>query len=76
LWQEGHTAHATTEEADDMVLSILDYYADCYKELLAVPVVKGRKSEEEKFAGANYTTTLSYTFHQMEEVSKEQHLIN
>jgi prolyl-tRNA synthetase family I len=58
LWQEGHTAHATTEEADEMVLSILDYYADCYKELLAVPVVKGRKSEEEKFAGANYTTTV------------------
>lgn len=58
LWQEGHTAHATTEEADDMVLSILDYYAGCYKELLAVPVVKGRKSEEEKFAGAYYTTTV------------------
>lgn len=58
LWQEGHTAHSTTEEADQMVLSILDYYADCYKEMLAVPVVKGRKSEEEKFAGANYTTTV------------------
>lgn len=58
LWQEGHTAHATTEEADDMVLSILDYYANCYKELLAVPVVKGKKSEEEKFAGAYYTTTV------------------
>jgi prolyl-tRNA synthetase len=41
-----------------MVLSILDYYADCYKEMLAVPVVKGRKSEIEKFAGANYTTTV------------------
>ena len=58
LWQEGHTAHATTEEADQMVLSILDYYAGCYKDLMAVPSVKGRKSETEKFAGANYTTTV------------------
>jgi prolyl-tRNA synthetase len=58
LWQEGHTAHSTSEEADDMVLSILDYYAGCYQEMLAVPVVKGRKSEIEKFAGANYTTTV------------------
>ena len=58
LWQEGHTAHATSDDADKMVLSILDYYADCYKELLAVPVVKGKKSEIEKFAGANYTTTV------------------
>jgi prolyl-tRNA synthetase len=40
-----------------MVYSILDYYAECYEELLAVPVIKGRKSEEEKFAGAFYTTT-------------------
>jgi prolyl-tRNA synthetase len=58
LWQEGHTAHATSEEADEMVLSILDYYANCYKEMLAVPVVKGKKSSIEKFAGANYTTTV------------------
>lgn len=41
-----------------MVHHILDFYADCYKELLAIPVIKGRKSDEEKFAGANYTTTL------------------
>lgn len=41
-----------------MVLSILDFYANCYREKLAVPTVKGRKSEEEKFAGANYTTTV------------------
>ena len=40
-----------------MVLSILDFYARCYEELLAVPVIKGRKSNEEKFAGAKYTTT-------------------
>lgn len=41
-----------------MVLAILDSYAACYKEELAVPTLKGRKSEEEKFAGANYTTTV------------------
>lgn len=41
-----------------MVYQILDMYAQCYKEMLAVPFIKGRKSEEEKFAGANYTTTL------------------
>lgn len=58
LWQEGHTAHTTSEEADTMVLSILDYYAGCYKDLLAVPSVKGKKSETEKFAGAKYTTTV------------------
>mmetsp|Transcript_3564 Transcript_3564/g.2589 ORF Transcript_3564/g.2589 Transcript_3564/m.2589 type:complete len:207 (+) Transcript_3564:680-1300(+) len=58
LWQEGHTAHATSEEADKFVLSILDFYAAAYKECLAVPTIKGRKSEEEKFAGGNYTTTV------------------
>lgn len=41
-----------------MVLNILDFYARCYSELLAVPSIKGRKSEEEKFAGAFYTTTV------------------
>ncbi len=58
LWQEGHTAHATSENADEMVHNILDQYASCYRDKLAVPCVKGRKSEEEKFAGANYTTTV------------------
>eukprot|EP00350_Pseudokeronopsis_sp_OXSARD2_P014156 CAMPEP_0170548290 /NCGR_PEP_ID=MMETSP0211-20121228/6619_1 /TAXON_ID=311385 /ORGANISM="Pseudokeronopsis sp., Strain OXSARD2" /LENGTH=175 /DNA_ID=CAMNT_0010853769 /DNA_START=922 /DNA_END=1449 /DNA_ORIENTATION=+ len=58
LWQEGHTAHATSSDADDFVLKILDFYADAYKEMLAVPTIKGRKSEEEKFAGGNYTTTV------------------
>ena len=58
LWQEGHTAHATREEAADMVLKMLDSYADCYEKLLAVPCIKGKKSEEEKFAGASYTTTV------------------
>ena len=40
-----------------MVLNILDFYASCYKDILAIPTIKGRKSEEEKFCGANYTTT-------------------
>lgn len=58
LWQEGHTAHATTDEAGQHVLAILDFYHDCYKDILAIPSIKGRKSEEEKFAGAYYTTTV------------------
>lgn len=58
LWQEGHTAYATKEEADKEVLEILDYYKDIYEELLAIPVSQGRKSIGEKFAGADYTTTV------------------
>ncbi|KAI1174171.1 hypothetical protein F4777DRAFT_589367 [Nemania sp. FL0916] len=58
LWQEGHTAHLTKESADEEVLQILDWYADVYEELLAVPVVKGKKTENEKFPGAIYTTTI------------------
>ena len=46
------------EEAEKEVLEILDYYARIYEELLAVPVIKGRKSEKEKFAGGLYTTTV------------------
>ena len=58
LWQEGHTAHATLEESRVFVHDILDLYAKTYEELLAVPVVKGRKSEDERFAGAYNTTTV------------------
>ncbi|KAG7390299.1 hypothetical protein PHYBOEH_007053 [Phytophthora boehmeriae] len=58
LWQEGHTAHATKEEADEEVRAVLDFYAATYEELLAVPMVKGVKTEKEKFAGADYTTTI------------------
>ena len=58
LWQEGHTAHVSKEEADAEVLQVLDMYADIYADLLAVPVIKGRKTESEKFAGAVYTTTV------------------
>ncbi|KAF0731089.1 hypothetical protein Ae201684P_011833 [Aphanomyces euteiches] len=58
LWQEGHTAHATRESAATEVMQILDFYASAYEELLAVPMIKGKKSEVEKFAGADYTTTI------------------
>jgi prolyl-tRNA synthetase len=58
LWQEGHTAHLTEEEAGKEVLQILDYYAAIYEELLAVPVVKGVKTKNEQFPGAHYTTTI------------------
>ncbi|XP_008296039.1 bifunctional glutamate/proline--tRNA ligase isoform X2 [Stegastes partitus] len=58
LWQEGHTAFATKEEAAEEVLQILDLYAKVYEELMAIPVVKGRKTEKEKFAGGDYTTTV------------------
>ena len=56
-WQEGHTAHLTQEGAGKEVLEILDHYAGVYEELLAVPVIKGRKTDKEKFAGGLYTTT-------------------
>jgi len=58
LWQEGHTAHATKEEADQEVMLILNEYRDIMENYLAIPVLVGRKSESEKFAGALYTTTL------------------
>ena len=58
LWQEGHTAHATYEEADEMVMQALDLYRRVYEELLAVPVVPGYKTEKEKFAGGYRTTTV------------------
>ncbi|KAI0848900.1 proline-tRNA ligase-like protein [Daldinia vernicosa] len=58
LWQEGHTAHLTEELAGEEVLQILELYASIYEQLLAVPVVRGRKTENEKFAGGYYTTTV------------------
>ncbi len=58
LWQEGHTVHSTKEEADEMVFKMLDVYYSLAKDLLAIEVVKGYKTESEKFAGALYTTTI------------------
>ena len=57
LWQEGHSAFATKEEALEEVYQILDFYAQVYEHLLAIPVIKGRKTEKEKFAGGEMTTT-------------------
>jgi prolyl-tRNA synthetase len=58
LWQEGHTAHATQEEAEAETRQMLDIYADFAINEAAIPVIKGRKSMREKFAGAVYTTTI------------------
>ena len=58
LWQEGHTAHASYEDANIMVRQALELYRRVYEELLAVPVVPGYKTEEEKFAGGFQTTTV------------------
>jgi len=58
LWQEGHTAHATKEDADKEVMHILNEYKDIMENYLAIPVLVGVKTEKEKFAGALYTTTL------------------
>lgn len=64
LWQEGHTAHTTQEDAQKQVLSILDVYEQAYEQLLAVPVVKGTKTETEKFAGGLHTTTVEAFIHE------------
>ncbi len=58
FWQEGHTAHATSEEANDEALLMLNEYANFMEQYMAVPVIKGRKTENERFAGAveTYTT--------------------
>jgi len=58
LWQEGHTAHASEQEAEKEVMEILLAYRDLIQEMLAIPVLIGKKSEKEKFVGAIYTTTL------------------
>jgi len=55
LWQEGHTAHATSEEAEEEARRMLDVYATFAEEYMAVPVLKGLKTEKEKFAGADHT---------------------
>jgi len=58
LWQEGHTAHSTSEEAEAEVLYALNEYKDVIENYLAIPALAGVKSDSEKFAGALYTTTL------------------
>lgn len=63
LWQEGHTIHATYEEAEARTIQMLHVYEDCYKETMAIPFVSGRKAENEKFAGAQDTYTIEALMH-------------
>jgi len=63
LWQEGHTAHATAEEAEERTIQMLNVYADFCEEVLAIPMIKGRKTDKEKFAGAMSTYTIEALMH-------------
>ena len=63
LWQEGHTMHETAEEAIDETLKMLKVYEDFYRETLAIPAVVGKKTEKEKFAGAEATYTIEPMMH-------------
>ena len=63
LWQEGHTAHATAEEAEARTQQMLNVYADFCEEVLAMPVIRGRKTDKEKFAGAEATYTIEALMH-------------
>ena len=63
LWQEGHTAHATHEDAEERTIQMLNVYADFCEEVLAIPVIKGQKTEKEKFAGAESTYTIEALMH-------------
>jgi prolyl-tRNA synthetase len=63
LWQEGHTAHATAEEAEERTEQMLHLYADFCEEVLAMPVIRGQKTDKEKFAGAEATYTIEALMH-------------
>ena len=63
LWQEGHTAHASKEDAEARTIQMLNLYAQFCEEVLAMPVIKGRKTDKEKFAGAEATYTIEALMH-------------
>ncbi|MGN0349782.1 MAG: proline--tRNA ligase [Roseburia sp.] len=63
LWQEGHTAHASEKEAKERTVQMLNLYADFCEEELAMPVIRGQKTEKEKFAGAEETYTIEALMH-------------
>ena len=63
LWQEGHTVHETAEEAQELTLKMLDIYKEVIEDLLAIPVIKGRKTPKEKFSGAEDTYTVETLMH-------------
>jgi prolyl-tRNA synthetase len=63
LWQEGHTAHATAKEAEERTEQMLNLYANFCEEVLAMPVIRGQKTDKEKFAGAESTYTIEALMH-------------
>lgn len=63
LWQEGHTLHETVEEAKEETIKMLNVYSDTYENYLAMPVLKGKKSDKEKFSGADSTYTVEAMMH-------------
>ncbi len=63
LWQEGHTAHATAEDAKERTIQMLGVYARFCEEYLAIPVIRGQKTDKEKFAGAEATYTIEALMH-------------
>ena len=63
LWQEGHTIHETAEEAKERTVQMLNIYADIIENFLAIPVLKGNKTESEKFSGADFTYTVECLMH-------------
>lgn len=63
LWNEGHTIHATAEEAEEETIRMLEIYAEVYEKVLAIPVVRGKKTDKEKFAGAKATYTVEAMMH-------------
>ncbi|MFS0782908.1 proline--tRNA ligase [Bacillus sp. 1P06AnD] len=63
LWQEGHTCHETDEDAQEETVKMLEVYASMCEDVLAIPVIKGKKTDKEKFAGAKYTYTIESLMH-------------
>jgi prolyl-tRNA synthetase len=63
LWQEGHTAHGTFEEAEQETINMLNVYSEFCEKVLAIPMIKGQKTEKEKFAGATATYTIESLMH-------------
>lgn len=63
LWQEGHTAHATEQEAEERTIQMLNLYVEFCEKYLAIPVIRGKKTDKEKFAGAKSTYTIEALMH-------------
>nr|MCR5023278.1 proline--tRNA ligase [Lachnospiraceae bacterium] len=63
LWQEGHTVHETAEEAEERTVQMLNIYADFCRETLAIPTIRGKKTDKERFAGAVATYTIEAMMH-------------